>query len=116
MASNTGTKVGLIVEHLFRQDAGKVVAILTGILGLRNLELVEDAVQEALLKALQKWSYGNIPENPSAWLFRVARNQALYVVRRDARLREKEAEIVATFEQATGPAPDPLEEQIKDDQ
>jgi RNA polymerase sigma factor (sigma-70 family) len=118
MASNTGAKVGSIVEHLFRQDAGKVIAILTGIFGLRNLELIEDAVQEALLKALRQWSYGTIPKNPSGWLVRVARNHALDVVRRNARFREREAEIVTALEQveAIGPGPDPLDKEIKDDQ
>jgi predicted RNA polymerase sigma factor len=86
-------KVSGIVEHLFRQEAGKIVSALTGSFGLRNLELVEDAVQEALLKALRLWSYGNIPPNPAAWLMQVARNQALDHLRRDTRWREKEEEI-----------------------
>ncbi len=95
-------KVGQIVEHLFRQEAGKIVSALTGSFGLRNLELIEDAVQEALLKALRQWSYGTVPPNPDAWLMTVARNQALDVLRRGAHWREKEEEIALTQRPASG--------------
>jgi RNA polymerase sigma factor (sigma-70 family) len=60
---------------------------------------VEDAVQEALLKALRQWSFGKTPPNPGAWLIQVAKNQALDVLRRDSRFREKESEIAAAIEQ-----------------
>ena len=70
-------KVGQIVEHLFRQEAGKIVSALTGSFGLRNLELIEDAVQEALLKALRQWSYGTVPANPGAWLMTAAKRRAI---------------------------------------
>jgi RNA polymerase sigma-70 factor (ECF subfamily) len=91
-------KAGRIVEHLFRQEAGKIIASLTGAFGLRYLELAEDALQEALLEALRRWSYGNLPPNPAAWLMQVAQNRALDVVRRDARFREKEKEIRAAMD------------------
>jgi RNA polymerase sigma factor (sigma-70 family) len=54
-------------------------------LGVRQLETIEDAVQSALLAALESWTTGGIPENPSAWLFRVALNSALEELRRRAR-------------------------------
>lgn len=92
-------KVHQSVENLFRHEAGKIVSTLTRIFGLPNLELAEDAVQEALLKALRQWSFGNVPENPPAWLMRVAKNQALDILRRDARFRRKEGEIAATLTQ-----------------
>src|SRR3954464_3554350 len=98
MPEEAETNAGQPVEHLFRHEAGKIVAALTGVFGLRNLELVEDALQEALLKALRKWSYGNLPPNPAAWLMQVTKNEALDVVRRDARFREKQEEIIATIE------------------
>ena len=56
MPKDAGANVGQTVEHLFRHEAGKIVAALTGIFGLRNLKLAEDALQEALLKALRQWS------------------------------------------------------------
>ncbi|MBA3544731.1 MAG: sigma-70 family RNA polymerase sigma factor [Chthoniobacterales bacterium] len=111
-------KVGQIIEHLFRQEAGKIVSALTGSFGLRNLELIEDAVQEALLKALRQWSYGTVPANPGAWLMTVARNQALDGLRRSARWREKEEEIALTQLPASGSESTPLftDEEIRDDQ
>jgi RNA polymerase sigma-70 factor (ECF subfamily) len=108
-----------MVEHVFRQESGKVVCALTGLFGLRNLELVEDAVQEALLKALRQWSYRGIPENPSAWLMRVAKNQTLDGLRRETRSQKKETEIIAAIEQASASGPAAMEfseGEIKDDQ
>jgi RNA polymerase sigma factor (sigma-70 family) len=119
MPDEAEANVGQTVEHLFRQEAGKIVAALTGVFGLRHLELVEDALQEALLKALRQWSYGNLPPNPAAWLMQVAKNQALDVVRRDARFREKEEAIVAAMEKYPALAASPgtfMADEIRDDQ
>jgi RNA polymerase sigma factor (sigma-70 family) len=119
MAEKAAAYVGATVENLFRREAGKIVAVLTGVFGLRHLELAEDALQEALLKALRQWSYGNLPPNPAAWLMQVAKNQALDVVRRDARFREKQEAIVAAMERhpALSPATGRfMSEEIRDDQ
>ena len=67
--------------------------MLTKIFGPHNLELAEDVVQDTLLKALEHWKFHGMPENPSAWLFTVARNKALDVVRRDRHRKEFAAEI-----------------------
>ena len=111
-------RVSQLVEHLFRQEAAKIVSALARSFGLRNLELIEDSVQEALLKALRVWSYGKTPPNPAAWLMQVARNHALDALRRSTRWREKEEEIA--LEQRTGESADapPVfsDEEIKDDQ
>ena len=77
-----------LVDHLFRHQAGQMVSSLTRLFGVENLELVEDIVQETLLKALQQWPYRGIPENPGGWLWQVAKNHALDVVRREARSRK----------------------------
>ncbi|HZR15808.1 MAG TPA: DUF6596 domain-containing protein [Verrucomicrobiae bacterium] len=87
-------EVSVLVEHLFRHEAGKMVAILTRIFGLDHLSLAEDVVQESLSRALQTWPFYGVPANPSAWLMRTARNLALDVVRREKVFREKEAELV----------------------
>ena len=78
-----------LVDHLFRHRAGQMVSALTRYFGVENLELVEDIVQEALLKALQQWPYRGIPENPGGWLWQTAKNQALDVLRREARFQKK---------------------------
>jgi RNA polymerase sigma-70 factor (ECF subfamily) len=71
-----------LVEHFFRHESGRLVALLSRALGLHHLELVEDVVQGALLKALQSWSRQGIPTEPEAWLYRTARNLAIDEIRR----------------------------------
>lgn len=78
-----------LVDDFFRHEAGRMVSTLTRIFGLDNLQLAEDVVQDAMVKALQQWSYGNIPENPSAWIMQVAKNRALDILRRQTVFRKK---------------------------
>lgn len=78
MNSELNTKV----EHLFRNEYGKVVALLTNKFGVSYLEKVEDAVQDTFLKAMQLWGFQSIPDNPTAWLFRVANNTMIDKLRR----------------------------------
>jgi len=73
----------LLVESLFRHESGRLVAALTRLFGPHNLQLAEDVVQEALECALEAWKF-QMPDNPTAWLTKVARNRALDVVRRGA--------------------------------
>ncbi len=87
--SSKGGEIHVLVDHLFRHKAGQLVASLTRLFGPENLHLAEDVVQETLLKALRQWPYYGIPENPGGWLFRVAKNQALDLLRREKRLQEK---------------------------
>jgi RNA polymerase sigma-70 factor (ECF subfamily) len=82
-----------LVDHLFRREAGRMVAALTRAFGPAHLDLADDVVQEALIKALKRWPYHGVPDNPAAWLYRVARNLALDRLRRDTTLRGKEAEV-----------------------
>jgi RNA polymerase sigma-70 factor (ECF subfamily) len=109
--------VSQVVEHLFRHEAGKMVATLTGIFGLEHLTLAEDVVQEALARALQTWPFYGVPQNPSAWIMRASKNLALDVVRRQKVFREKEPEIIRLIEQTTQ-SPDEAvlqEQEIADD-
>ena len=66
-----------LVDHLFRRQAGQMVATLTRVLGPSHLELAEDAVQDALIAAMQQWPFRGVPDHPEGWLFQVARNRAL---------------------------------------
>ena len=84
-----------LVAHLFREEAGRMVTRLTHALGARHLDVAEDAVQDALLRALHAWPVDGIPEQPAAWLFTVARHRALDRLRRDTWFREREAVITA---------------------
>ena len=83
MAAND---VGALTEGLFRREAGRLVASLARVFGPSNIDLVEDVVQEALETALQAWNF-RVPDNPVAWLSKVARNRAIDVIRRHARER-----------------------------
>jgi RNA polymerase sigma factor (sigma-70 family) len=72
-----------LTDHLFRNEAKKMVSVLTKIFGTENLETAEDVVQDTLLQAMQVWKLKGIPDNPSAWLFRVAKNKAIDIIRRN---------------------------------
>lgn len=82
-----------LVDHLFRRKSGQMVSILTRILGPANLDVAEESVQDALLRALQTWPTNGIPDNPGGWLMQVARNAAFDRVRRQTRFAEKVLEI-----------------------
>src|SRR6185436_11050951 len=70
-------------DHLFRHESGKMVSVLTKIFGTENLETAEDVVQQTFIDAINVWKLKGIPGNPSAWLFRVAKNKAIDVIRRN---------------------------------
>lgn len=70
-----------LVEDFFRHEYGKLVATLSRRVGTQFFDDVEDAAQSALMKALQTWPSAGLPENPSAWLFRVAHNDLMGVMR-----------------------------------
>jgi RNA polymerase sigma-70 factor (ECF subfamily) len=74
-----------LAEHLFRHETGRIVSSLVRVLGVARLALAEDAVQDALVRALETWKFGAMPENPAAWLTRAARNRATDLLRHDAR-------------------------------
>ena len=69
----------------FRHEYGRLVAMLSRRVGLRHLEAVEDAAQSALLAAVEAWTKGGVPDNPSAWLYRAAYNQVVGELRQRAR-------------------------------
>ena len=64
----------LLAEHFFRHEYGRLVATLSRRAGAQYIDAVEDAVQSALMSALESWTVSGVPDNPTAWLFRVAHN------------------------------------------
>ena len=88
MQSNDSQDISKLIDHLFRRDAGRITSILTGIFGIENFDLVEDIVQDTIVKALHQWPYSGIPGNPSGWLLTAARNRAIDLLRQ-RRVREK---------------------------
>jgi RNA polymerase sigma factor (sigma-70 family) len=99
-----GEAIPRLAEHLFRHEAGKLVSVLTGIFGLGHLQLAEDVVQDALIRALTTWPYYGVPKNPAAWLTQTAKNLALDVLRREKRFSEKQTDVAAWMEQTSGSA------------
>lgn len=75
-------------QHFFRHEYGRLVALLSRRVGVHHLELVEDSVQSALLAAVESWGKAAVPENPSAWLFRVAYNHFTGELRQRVRRSE----------------------------
>src|SRR5438128_2264028 len=114
--STTAEAVPALVDHFFRHQAGQVVATLTRIFGPRHLDLVEDVVQDTLLKALRHWPYHGVPDNPGGWIMRVARNQALDHLRREARLRDRQAAIAAQLTETVETQDDAADGGPRDDQ
>ena len=83
MQPPSSSQVNHLIEHLFRRESGKMIAVLTRLLGFDSFEVAQDIVQDTLLKAMVTWSYGRLPDNPSAWLYRVAKNRAIDHLRRE---------------------------------
>jgi RNA polymerase sigma factor (sigma-70 family) len=74
-------------EHFFRHESGRLVAALTRVFGVHNLQLAEDVVQDAFGRALEHWKTSGVPDNPSAWLMTTARNAAIDILRRERTAR-----------------------------
>ncbi|TAE46290.1 MAG: sigma-70 family RNA polymerase sigma factor [Bacteroidetes bacterium] len=82
-----------LVDHLFRHEAGKMVAILARLFGFDRLEVAEDLVQDTFTLAFETWKLKGIPDNPQAWLYTVAKNKSLDYVRRQQRFQKVAGEI-----------------------
>jgi RNA polymerase sigma-70 factor (ECF subfamily) len=93
------TAAGL-VERLFRESTGPILASLTRALGPERLDLAEDCLADAIEQALRVWPVSGLPANPRGWLYRVARNRALDVVRRERTLRAKLPSLAEAGEEA----------------
>src|SRR5215469_11324099 len=106
-------------EHLFRHEAGRMVATLTRIFGTHNIALAEDVVQDAFCRAFEVWKVRGVPENPSAWLMATAKNRAIDAFRRErtARTFEQELSRLIQSEWTLAPGVEELfsENAIKDD-
>ncbi|MDX2039952.1 MAG: sigma-70 family RNA polymerase sigma factor [Acidobacteriota bacterium] len=94
-----------MVDHLFRHHSAKIVASLTRVFGSHNLQLAEDVVQDALIRALQTWPFQGMPENPAAWLTQVAKNRAMDLIRRETVWSQKQTELERVLPQSTAELP-----------
>jgi RNA polymerase sigma factor (sigma-70 family) len=81
------------IETLFRRESGRLISVLTRLLGPQNLGLAEDVVQEAFVAALRDWESQGIPDNPPAWLLTAARRRAIDAIRRERTRRTFAADL-----------------------
>ena len=106
------TEGATLAGHLFRHQSGRMVSRLVRLLGVRHLSLAEDAVQDALLRALETWKFGRLPQDPAAWLFTSAKNRALDLLRRQGTEDRLAPELLSSLEEAATPG-DPQSENLQ---
>ncbi len=92
-----------LLPHLFRSEFSRICAVLTRHLGIDQVEVAEDITSEVFLNALETWTYKGLPENPTAWLYAVAKNKAKNYLQRQKIFSQKVVEQVkqSTLENAT---------------
>lgn len=82
-------KTNDLIPHLFRKEYSKIVAVLSKLFGIELLEMAEDIASETFLLAIESWPYKGIPENPTAWLYTVAKNKAINYFNRHKKFRDE---------------------------
>jgi RNA polymerase sigma-70 factor, ECF subfamily len=100
-------------ERVFREHSGRVLATLIRQLG--DFDRAEDALQDALTRALEVWPERGIPDNPVGWLIATGRNRAIDRIRRESNLASKTEELRRTFEAQGVASMDVDEAEIPDD-
>ena len=112
--------VARVVDHLFRREAGRLVAILGRRFGWEHLAVAEDVVQDALLEAMRTWPFSGVPHNPTAWILQVARRRGLNQGRHRRMGQGKSPALAAWMEDCLAGAADAFpprfEEEIRDSQ
>lgn len=103
----TDAPSSVTITRIVTEEYGRCVATLTRVLG--DIDLAEDAVQDALTVALDRWPADGVPPNPGGWIVTTARRRAIDRLRRDAVGRDKEAR--AAREEAPQDEPDEPEEE-----
>jgi RNA polymerase sigma-70 factor (ECF subfamily) len=84
-----------VLEEVFRDQWGRVLATLVGLLG--DIELAEDAAQEAFALAAERWPRSGHPINPTGWLITAARNRAIDCIRRERTLAARQSSWRGSF-------------------
>lgn len=102
-----------VLDAVFRRESRRVYASLVRLLG--DWELAEEAMHEAFAAAAEKWGADGVPENPRAWLVSTGRNKAIDLVRREARFRELQSNLVTRFDQVKSANQTLADREIEDD-
>ena len=78
-----------LIPHLFRTEFRKIVSVLCKSFGMEHMETAEDLASETFLSAMETWAYNGVPENPTAWLYTVAKNKAKNYLNRNQLFNKK---------------------------
>ena len=104
------------IEHVYREESGRILATLIRVVG--DFDLAEEVMHDAFAAALEQWPGHGMPDNPRAWVLATARHKAIDRLRRDVRFRERRDELAhwAALEEAAAPDfADPADGRIADD-
>ena len=101
--------LSLTIEEILRIEGGQVLATLIRL--THDIQLAEDALQDAALAALETWGRKGVPDKPGAWLTTTARNKALDRIRRETNRAEKETEAVALL--TDPPSASPVDDRLR---
>jgi RNA polymerase sigma-70 factor (ECF subfamily) len=99
-----------VIDRTFREESGQVIATLIRLFG--DIDLAEEAVQDAFVVATERWPETGLPPNPGGWIVTTARNRAIDRLRRESSREERHAHAVELQLQSE---PDPLEGPLTDD-
>jgi RNA polymerase sigma factor (sigma-70 family) len=91
-----------LIPHLFRTEYRKITAVLCKLFGISHIEIAEDIASDTFLLASETWGYKGLPENPVAWLYKVASNKAKDYFKRDALFHQKIATQISNSFTGTG--------------
>lgn len=89
-----------ILPHLFRTEYRKITAVLSKLFGLEHIEIAQDIASDTFLQASETWGIKGLPENPTAWLYTVAKNKAKDYLKRNTLFNQKIAKQI-TYEQTS---------------
>lgn len=78
-----------LIPHLFRTEYRKIISVLCKLFGVEHIATAEDIVSDTFLLAAETWGLKGLPNNPTAWLYMVAKNKAIDFLRRDNLFKQK---------------------------
>jgi RNA polymerase sigma-70 factor (ECF subfamily) len=111
--SEEAADISQVIDALMRRDGGRLLSNLVG--SIRDFQLAEDSLQDALESALVHWTRNGLPRSPPAWIMQTARRKAIDRLRRSANFRAKSAEIAHLMEIENQSGDDEAEEPISDE-
>ena len=87
------------IERVFREEYGRAVAVLVRVFG--DIDIAEEAVQDAFTAAVQRWPSSGLPPSPAGWIITTARNRAIDRLRREASREDRHAQAALLHARAT---------------